>query len=1068
MKKMKKLRSKIFVVLGLFALMIADLNPFFVNAGRENLAYSHSAYLSAMFDNNLNTYTQYAISTIGGNQAYCIDYGVRAPLESASLSYIKTVRSNKLVSVIANGYPNKTVAQLGAINIDAAYLGTQMAVWQTVNGTSYTKGRNFDINKIQPAVGYENVVNNAKQVAANILAKNTYNPSIKVTGGNVDYDSYVEMNKIGPFKVTVVDYNYTVFEASVSNAPKGTYVVDKDNHIRSTYNKGEDVYVLVDKNVDPTTVTLNIKATANERVGVIYGASGNTLQNYVFLDFEQKEINASTTFTWQKREGNIEIVKVDQNGASVAGAEFKVTDGAGKQVAKEKTNKDGKITVKGLPIGKYTVEEISAPEGYIMNSETKTVTVETGKTATIKAVNEKIIGGLEILKIEEETKSPIEGVVFEVYNSNKETIGKITTGKDGKAVLKIDNMANGTYYYKEVSAPAQYIVDSSMKEFKITDENKIAKATVTNKKITGRLEITKLDDSRVAIEGVKFNILASDKKTVIETLTTDKTGYATTKKLDKGTYYYQEVEVPDGYVKDEEIFEFKINDLNEVVKREVINKKITGKLEITKLDDTRVGIKGVKFNILASDKKTVIETLTTDKTGYAETKKLAKGTYYYQEVEVPDGYIKDEEIFEFQINELNEVVKREVINYRIKGSLEITKVDEDTKEPIEGVKFNILNSNKKIITTVTTDKNGKATVKDLVKGTYYYEEVEAPAYYQFSNTKVKFEINTNNEIVRKTVTNKKITGTIEITKVDDAKQPVEGVVFEIKDEQGNLVDTITTNKDGIAVSSKPLVKGIYTYQEISAPDGYIMDSDVYKFEVKNVNQIIKKTVKNERVRGFIEITKVDDSNNPIKGVKFEILDANHKKVDTITTDSNGKATSKELLIGTYYYKEVEAPKEYVMDTNEYEFEITSTNTQVLKTVENKKSTASLRIVKLDKETKLPIEGVTFEVLDANKQVVDTIVTNKDGIAESKALVLGKYYYREISAPDKYIVDSKEKSFTLGQNGEIFEATVYNDPKSLPVTGGTLSLDMLIILVVAGLSVAGFTTMKVIKENKRRI
>ena len=883
MKKIKNIRSKIFVILGLFALMIADLNPFFLKAGRENLPYKHAGYKAAMFDNNLNRYTEYGIATVGGNQAYCIDYGYRAPNSGASLTYIKTVRSNKLVAVVSNGYPNKSVTQLGAVNVDAAYLGTQMAVWQTVNGTSYTKGNAFDINKIQPAAGYEKVVNSAKQVASKLLASATYNPSISISGGKVDYDSYVEMNKIGPFKVNVEGYKYTTFKTSLVNAPEGSYVVDKDNHIRNEYNAGEDVYVLVSKTAAPKNVTLKVTAVANEKVAVLYGA-GSSTQNFVFLDFEQKNIEASKQFTWEKREGNIEIVKVDQNGASVEGAEFKVVDESGKEVAKQKTNKEGKITVKGLPIGKYTVTEISAPDGYILNAETKTVTVKTGETATIKAVNEKIIGGLEITKIDEDTKAAIEGVTFEVYNSKKEVIGKITTGKDGKAVLKVDNMANGTYYYKEISAPDGYIVDSTMKEFKITEENKIAKVTVTNKKIRGTLEITKLDDSRVAIEGVKFNILASDKKTVIETLTTDKSGYATTKKLDKGTYYYQEVEVPDGYVKDEEIFEFQINEQNEVVKREVINKKITGKLEITKLDDTRVGIKGVKFNILASDKKTVIETLTTDKTGYAETKKLDKGTYYYQEVEVPDGYVKDDEIFEFQINELNEVVKREVINL---------KIDEDSKTPIEGVKFNILDSKGKVLTTVTTDKDGKAEVKDLLKGKYYYQEIEAPAFYEFSDKKIKFEINTNNEVIKQTVTNKKITGTIQITKVDDAKQPVEGVVFEIKDEQGKLVDTIKTDKNGIAVSNEPLVKGIYTYQEISAPEEYIMDTSVYKFEVKNVNQIIKKTVKNERVRGYIEITKVDDNNSPIKGVKFEILDSNHKKVDTITTDSNGKATSKD-------------------------------------------------------------------------------------------------------------------------------------------------------------------------------
>ena len=791
MKKMKNLRSKIFVILGLFALMIADLNPFFVNAGRENLTYRNAGYPAAMFDNNLNRYTQYGISTVGGNQSYCMDYGYRAPASGASLTYIKTVRSNKLVAVMANGYPNKSVAQLGAVNIDAAYLGTQMAVWQTVNGTSYTKGNAFDLNKIQPAAGYENVVNNAKQVAAKILASRTYNPTISVSGGKVDYDSYVEMNKIGPFKVNVEGYKYTTFKTSLVNAPEGSYVVDKDNHIRNEYNAGEEVYVLVSKTAAPKKVTLKVTAVANEKVAVLYGA-GSSMQNFVFLDFEQKTIEASKQFTWEKREGNIEIVKVDQNGASVEGAEFKVVDESGKQVAKQKTNKEGKITIKGLPVGKYTVTEISAPEGYILNAETKTVTVKTGETARIKAVNEKIIGGLEIIKIDEDTKEKIEGVTFEVYNSNKEVIGKITTGKDGKAVLKIDNMANGTYYYKEISAPDGYIVDSTMKEFKITEENKIAKETVTNKKIRGTLEITKLDDSRVAIEGVKFNILASDKKTVIETLTTDKSGHATTKKLDKGTYYYQEIEVPDGYVKDDEIFEFQINKQNEVVKREVINKRITGNLNVI---------------------------------------------------------------------------------------------------------------------------------------------------------------------------------------------------------------------------------------------------------------------------------KVDDNNTPIKGVKFEIYDANKNKVDTITTDENGKAASKDLQIGTYTYKEVSVPKGYVIDENEYEFAVTSKETKIEKTVVNNRAKGALKIIKLEKGTKTPIEGVTFEILDENKNVVDTIVTNKDGIAEKQDLIVGKYYYREISAPDKYIVDSKEKSFKLTDNGEIFEATVYNEAKTLPVTGGSLSLDMLIVLMVAGFSIVGFNTMKVVKEKK---
>ena len=162
---------------------------------------------------------------------------------------------------------------------------------------------------------------------------------------------------------------------------------------------------------------------------------------------------------------------------------------------------------------------------------------------------------------------------------------------------------------------------------------------------------------------------------------------------------------------------------------------------------------------------------------------------------------------------------------------------------------------------------------------------------------------------------------------------------------------------------------------------------------------------------------------------------------------------------------MDAPNEYVIDDSEYEFDITVKNTQVAKTVVNKRARAALRIIKLDEESKLPIEGVTFEIFDENKNLVGTLNTNKDGIAEIKDLVLGKYYYKEVSAPDKYIVNNKLKSFKLEQNEEIFETTVYNTPKHLPVTGGSLSLDMLIVLIVTGVTIAGFTVMKVMRSRK---
>ena len=353
----------------------------------------------------------------------------------------------------------------------------------------------------------------------------------------------------------------------------------------------------------------------------------------------------------------------------------------------------------------------------------------------------------------------------------------------------------------------------------------------------------------------------------------------------------------------------------------------------------------------------------------------------------------------------------------------------------------------------------------MANGTYYYKEISAPDGYIVDSTMKEFKITEENKIAKETVTNKKIRGTLEITKLDDSRVAIEGVKFNIlASDKKTVIETLTTDKSGHATTKK-LDKGTYYYQEIEVPDGYVKDDEIFEFQINKQNEVVKREVINKRITGNLNVIKVDDNNTPIKGVKFEIYDANKNKVDTITTDENGKAASKDLQIGTYTYKEVSVPKGYVIDENEYEFAVTSKETKIEKTVVNNRAKGALKIIKLEKGTKTPIEGVTFEILDENKNVVDTIVTNKDGIAEKQDLIVGKYYYREISAPDKYIVDSKEKSFKLTDNGEIFEATVYNEAKTLPVTGGSLSLDMLIVLMVAGFSIVGFTTMKVVKGKK---
>ncbi|MEG0074206.1 MAG: SpaA isopeptide-forming pilin-related protein, partial [Clostridia bacterium] len=320
-----------------------------------------------------------------------------------------------------------------------------------------------------------------------------------------------------------------------------------------------------------------------------------------------------------------------------------------------------------------------------------------------------------------------------------------------------------------------------------------------------------------------------------------------------------------------------------------------------------------------------------------------------------------------------------------------------------------------------------------------------------------FEIKDNNKTIVKKIVNKRIKGTIEIVKVDDSKNLLAGVTFEILDSNKKVIAKITTNEKGIASLSN-LELGDYYYKEIAAPAGYIIDSKIHKFEIKNRDKIVKEVV-NFKIYGTLEIIKIDDVNKkPLQGVKFEILDQNKNVVDTLVTDINGKAASKKLAYGKYTYREVEVPNDIVIDNAQYPFEITKANQIITKTIINTKIKGSLEILKLDEKTKEPIAGVKFQILDENKNVIETLTTNKEGKAESSKLLKGTYFYKEIEAPSKYIVDNKEYKFKIEVNEIVVQKVVFNKEKELPITGG-LGTDNVITLLVTLLSVTGFIAFK---------
>src|SRR5574344_1879199 len=560
--KFKETKVKVIVTIILAAVMLVDLNPFFLKAGRETLVYTchNGTQLAYGFDNNLNVLAYYSICKMGGHVAYCVDYHVKDPPNGSGLPYIKNIKENKAIAVLLNGYPNKSPAQMGVDNADEAYLATQMAIWTAVNGTSDTKGANFYIDKIQPNVkenkDYEKLFKNAKTAAKSLLQKNYEPGNFKLNSSNakVNYDYSDTQVKIGPFKVqTTGNMSIGKINVNISNATSWIDITDKNNNKKSTFSANEDIYAIVDKKKSGS-FTINAKATANESVGVIYGKG--SYQNFVFLDTEQKDVSSSANASWEQSKGNIKVVKSDQDNKPVQGAEFTLKDSEGKQVTTGKTDANGNLSFNGLLIGNYTLTETSVPDGYIIKQSTYKVTVKRNETATVKVENTKVKGVLQIIKEEKNTKEPIQGAIFEIYDENGKSVQKITTNENGIATSS--ELVKGKYTFKEIYVPDNYIMEDKVYDFSITETINSVKKTITNEKIVGSIEILKMtDDSKKPLSGADFIVMNSN-KTVVGTVTTDSNGKGVIKNLVKGTYTYKETKAPEGYDKDENEYTFKI------------------------------------------------------------------------------------------------------------------------------------------------------------------------------------------------------------------------------------------------------------------------------------------------------------------------------------------------------------------------------------------------------------------------------------------------------------------------------------------------------------------------------
>ncbi|EAL16516.1 choice-of-anchor A family protein [Bacillus tropicus] len=658
-------------------------------------------------------------------------------------------------------------------------------------------------------------------------------------------------------------------------------------------------------------------------------------------------------FNWPKwkkpaaEKGNLQIKKVDENDENIVlkDAKFDVIDKENNVVATVTTNEKGIAEVKDLPFGDYFVKEISAPEGYIKVDTPVKVTIDNTNVMKIVMKNTKKVenGQFKLLKKDSESGQLLPGAKFDVIDKDGKVVETIVTDDKGEALSK--QLPVGSYTLKEVEAPKGYELSSSSVSVDV-EVNKVVTVDVVNKKIpekvTGQFEIVKVDaeDKTKVLSDAEFEVYKDGKK--VETLRTDKTGKVVSQKLEPGTYTLKETKAPQGYKLLKEEIEVVV-EANKVVEVQVENAKELGSLQVTKKDaESGKVLEGAEFRLKNENGQVVGETKTTNKDGVVKFENLVPGKYTLEETKAPEGYKAVEVTVEVNVV-ANEVVKQEVMNEKLTGQFEIVKVDaEDKAKVLSDAEFEVYKDGKKV-ETLRTDKTGKVVSQKLEPGTYTLKETKAPQGYKLLKEEIEVVVEAN-KVVQVQVENAKELGSLQVIKKDaESGKVLEGAEFKLKNEAGQVVgETKTTNKDGV-VKFENLVPGKYTLEETKAPEGYkVLEVTV---EVNVVaNEVVKQEVLNEKVKeeitGQLEITKVDanDTNKTLAGAVFEIW-KDGTKIDTLTSDENGKATLKELDPGDYILKEVQAPEGYELSDKEIEFTISNQKFEVVKLqITNKKET----------------------------------------------------------------------------------------------------------------------------------
>lgn len=877
--------------------------------------------------------------------------------------------------------------------------------------------------------------------------------------------------------------------------------------------------------------------------------------------------------------GSIEVYKKDTDGSNLAGAVFvatSVTDSS-KQYVIGPTNASGYgISVEPIPYGDYIVRETVFPTNYRSYGQTEwsvTVSAANDGKVTINAVNEIIPGSCEIVKTSEDGK--VDGISFRIKGTNEDQT--VETANGGK--IKVDNLKPGKYTVTELT-PEEYV--PQVTQTVTIESGKTATVNFNNILKKWRLNVFKLDselsyhlqpsmlafdsDEMVSQLGAPFGQSQGDAslegavygvfegETLVDTYTTDKNGcFQTDYYICGENWTLREITPSEGYLLDPEVYyidayaeDYSV-ELNDIY-MQVYERIIQGAIAVIKhTDDGSTQIEtpevGAKFKVYLKSsgsydkaKETERDIITCDETGFAITKALPYGVYT---VEQTDGWEGKELLppFDVFISQNEKVYSYIINNATFDSFIKVVKTDAETGRtiPYAGAGFQIYRPDgSKVAMTYTypevttidtfyTTNDGTLIAPEMLDYGlgYMLVEVSAPYGYVLDSTPLYFDVTEENATEENGITLVKVDrpnmpqkGTITITKSGEifssvvaqggTYQPVydiknlAGAIFNViaaediytpdgtlRYRNGEVVDTIETTADGTA-TTKPLYLGKYEIREVQAPKDMVLNGEVVSVELVYAGQEIAITsasasMYNERQKVQISLEKVLEKDekfdignkDEILSVKFglyaaeELVAADGKVIpkdgliEVESCDKEGKLTFKtDVPMGAkLYVQEVSKDEHYqVSDTKFYiEFEYAGQDVSIVhitvnngEMIENKLIRGSISGKKVDEDGNV-VAGAVFGLFkpDETEFCEETALliseSDEDGLFGFAEVPYGTWIVRELKTLPQYVLDETSYKVTIGSHEELIEMEIENKfvTGTLEITKSDLSTGKLL-------------------------